>query len=113
MIVKTLDKIKMTVIQTAKNGVVNSDTIFTFQQSANIVYGEYTGGKIQKGLLVGQINENVFKFSYCQLQTDGTLDNGASSCELSIDKSGKIRLVENFEWNSRPGEHGVNIFQEI
>jgi hypothetical protein len=108
-----LDKIKMTVIQTAENGVVNKDTIFVFQQSGHIVNAEYAGGKIQKGFLVGQIDENVFTFSYCQLQTDGTLDNGLSTCELSADETGKIRLVEHFEWRSRPGESGVNIFQEI
>jgi len=108
-----LDKVKMIVIQTAKNGVVNNDTIFTFTQDDNIVYGEYVGGKIKKGFLVGQNNNNVLKFSYCQLQTDGILDNGLSSCEISIDMTGKIRLVEHFEWKSRPGELGVNIFQEI
>jgi hypothetical protein len=108
-----LDKIKMTVIQTAENGVVNKDTIFTFQQNGNTVSAEYAGGKIQKGFLVGQINDNVFTFGYCQLQTDGTLDNGLSTCELSIAETGEIRLVEHFEWKSRPGETGVNIFQEI
>ncbi len=108
-----LDKIKMTVIETAENGVVNKDTIFTFAQNDNTVYAEYIGGKIQKGFLVGQNNNNVLTFSYCQLQTDGTLDNGLSTCEISMDITGKIRLVEHFEWKSRPGEQGVNIFQEI
>src|ERR1700677_2387891 len=113
MLMINLDKVKMNVIQTAENGVVNNDTIFTFTQHDNIVYGEYVGGKIKKGFLVGQNNSNALKFSYCQLQTDGTLDNGISSCEISIETMGKIRLIEHFEWKSRPGELGVNIFQEI
>jgi hypothetical protein len=108
-----LDKVKMTVIQTAANGVVNKDTIFNFTQNDDILYGEYIGGKIKKGFLVGQFTNNILSFSYCQLQTDGTLDNGLSSCEISMDTTGKIRLIEHFEWKSRPGEHGVNIFQEI
>lgn len=108
-----LDKVKMIVVQTANNGVVNKDTIFTFTQDSNIVHGEYAGGRISKGFLVGQNNNNMLHFSYCQLQTDGTLDNGLSTCELSIDMTGKIQLVEHFEWKSRPGEQGVNIFQEI
>lgn len=109
----SLDKVKMTVIHTAENGVVNNETIFNFTQNANIVFAEYAGGKIEKGFLVGQNNVNVLTYSYCQLQTDGTQDNGLSTCELSIDETGKIRLVENFEWKSRPGEFGVNVFQEI
>lgn len=109
----TLDKVKMTVIQTAENGVVNKDTLFYFTQEGNVVQAEYAGGKIKKGFLIGHIAAYVLKFSYCQLQTDGVLDNGVSSCELSVGDTGKIRLVEHFEWKSRPGETGVNVFQEI
>ena len=107
-----LDKIKMTVIKTAANGVVNSDTVFSFTQKGNTVTAEYAGGQIKKGFLVGIINGKELKFSYCQVQTDDHLDNGISSCELSISEKGKIRLVEHFEWKSRPGEMGINVFEE-
>lgn len=109
----TLDKVKMTVLQTAENGVVNKDTLFMFSQNGNVVQAEYAGGKIEKGFLIGQLAGSVLQFSYCQLQTDGVLDNGLSTCELSMGDTGKIRLIEHFEWKSRPGEAGVNIFQEI
>ena len=78
-----------------------------------MVTAEYAGGKIKKGFLIGQIAADVLRFSCCQLQMDGGLDNGVSSCELSVSDTGKIRLVEHFEWKSRPGETGVNVFQEI
>ena len=109
----TLDKVKMTVIQTAENGVVNKDTLFYFTQEGNVVQAEYAGGMIKKGFLIGQIADYVLRFSYCQLQTDGVLDNGVSSCELSVGDTGKIMMLEHFEWKSRPGETGVNVFQEI
>ena len=109
----TLDKIKMTVLQTAENGVVNRDTLFSFTQDGNVVQAEYAGGKIKKGFLIGQMEGHHLQFSYCQLQTDGVLDNGLSTCEISMGDTGKIRLIEHFEWKSRPGETGVNIFQEI
>lgn len=103
----------MTVIETAENGVVNEDTVFDFTQKVNYVEAKYSGGKIRNGFLVGLIKENIFEFSYCQLQTDGILDNGTSTSELSISSKGKIRLVEHFEWKSRPGESGINIFEEF
>ncbi len=103
----------MTVIETAENGVVNEDTVFDFIQKDNYVEAKYSGGKIENGFLVGLIKENILEFSYCQLQTDGILDSGISSSELSISSKGKIRLIEHFEWKSRPGESGVNIFEEI
>jgi hypothetical protein len=108
-----LDKIKMNVIKTSENGVVNSDTIFSFLQSGNFVSAEYVGGKIKKGFLVGLMRNDELKFNYCQMQTDGTLDNGASVCKLSVNENGKIILTENFEWKSKPGVMGTNIFQEL
>jgi len=59
----TLDKVKMTIIQTAENGVVNKDTLFYFTQEGNVVQAEYAGGKIKKGFLIGQIDVHVVRFS--------------------------------------------------
>jgi hypothetical protein len=110
----TLDGIKMNVIKTADNGVVNHETIFYFSQKDGVVSAEYKGGKILKGFLVGKFpTQNQLEFSYCQMQIDGKLDNGMSTCQLSRNKEGKITLTEHFEWKSRPGEFGTNVFQEL
>lgn len=109
-----LDGIKMNVVKTADNGVVNQDTIFLFSQKDHIVSAEYQGGKILKGFLIGKLStQNQLEFSYCQMQLDGKLDNGLSSCQLSKNDEGKLILIEHFEWKSRPGEFGTNIFQEL
>jgi len=110
----SLDGIKMNVIKTAENGVVNHETIFQFLQKDGVVSAEYQGGKIRKGFLVGKISaQNQLEFSYCQMQLDGKLDNGVSTCQLSKNENGKITLTEHFEWKSRPGEFGTNVFQEL
>ncbi len=109
----SLHNIKMTVIKTASKGVVNKHTIFSFSQTDNIVTAEYSGGRVRKGYLVGTISRNKLKFSYCQLHRDGKLDNGVSSCELSLNENGKIILTEHFEWKTRPGETGTNVFEQI
>jgi hypothetical protein len=110
----SLNGVKMNVIKTADNGIVNHDTIFRFSQKENVVSAEYQGGKILKGFLVGKLQtQNQLEFSYCQLQRDGKLDNGLSLCQLSKNKEGKLILIEHFEWKSRPGEFGTNIFQEL
>lgn len=110
----SLDGVKMNVIKTAENGVVNHETIFLFSQKDGIVSAEYQGGKILKGFLVGKLpTQNQLEFSYCQMQIDGKLDNGMSLCQLSKDENGKITLTEHFEWKSRPGEFGTNVFQEL
>jgi hypothetical protein len=110
----SLDGIKMNVIKTAENGVVNHETIFLFSQKEGIVSAEYQGGKISKGFLVGKLSTPAqLEFSYCQMQIDGKLDNGVSTCQLSKNENGKITLTEHFEWKSRPGEFGTNVFQEL
>lgn len=39
----------MNVVQTAENGIVNSDTIFEFAQDGSFVSANYSGGKIKQG----------------------------------------------------------------
>lgn len=107
-----LDNIKMNVIETAGNGVVNEQTIFIFSQTGNFVSATYSGGQIHQGYVVGSLDQNKLSFSYCQLQTNGKMDNGQSECDILLE-NGKIRLIEHFTWASRNGEAGVNIFQEL
>jgi hypothetical protein len=109
----TLDNVKMNVIQTAPNGVVNELTIFTFSQNDNFVSASYSGGQIFKGYLVGTIDEDKLVFSYCQIQIDGKMDNGQSECDITLGEDGKIKLIEHFTWASKNDETGVNIFQEL
>ena len=108
-----LDNVQMNVVQTAPNGVVNHETIFTFSQQDNQVQAAYYGGKVAKGFLIGVLEKEILNFSYCQLQTDGILDNGISKAQLSVTAEGKLRLTEHFEWKSRPGERGTNIFEQL
>ena len=107
-----LNNLRMNVIETATNGIVNELTIFTFSQIENFISATYSGGQILKGYLVGTLNQNKLQFSYCQLQINGKMDNGQSECDILIE-NGKIRLVEHFTWTSRNGETGINIFQEL
>jgi hypothetical protein len=108
----SLNNIKMNVIKTSENGVVNNETIFNFQQHGTLVHANYSGGQIEKGYLVGKMSYKQLKFTYCQVQIDGTLDTGKSTVEIEIFNK-KIRLIEHFEWASRPGVYGINIFQEL
>lgn len=108
-----LNNVKMVATHTAATGVVNHETIFHFSQNGQVVTAEYEGGKIVRGYLIGVNQNNQLNFTYCQLQTDMRLDHGSSKCELSVSVNGRITLIENFEWGSRNGERGANIFEEV
>ncbi len=107
-----LNNIKMNVIETSENGVVDQHTIFSFNQEEDLVYATYSGGKIAKGYLVGNLRGDQLDFTFCQIQVDGILDNGKSSAILTT-HNGKVRLIEHFEWASRIGQKGVNVFEEL
>ena len=102
----------MHVTKTDGIGVVNSDTYFDFKQEGYIVTASYKGGGINTGYLIGKLNNNKLEFRYAQLQTDGKLDGGHSSCEVNVLEDGRMQIVEHFQWESREGT-GTNIFEEI
>ena len=93
----SLNSIKMNVVKTSPNGVVNQHTVFTFSERQKIVSAEYHGGRILEGFLVGRKSGNRLDFSYCQLQVDGKIDCGISTGVLSLTEEGKIRIIESFE----------------
>lgn len=103
---------RMNVVQTASNGVVNAATVFEFEQDGDAVWAPYRGGGIERGFLVGKRRGDQLTFRYAQLATDGTLDGGQSECVIDTLEDGRVRLVEHFEWESRPGG-GTNVFEEL
>ena len=106
-----LDGLRMHAVQTAKTGVINKDTIFEFTQVGDRVWADYSGGKVERGYLVGVVSGNKLNFRYCQMSIDGDLEGGESNCDLEV-KDGLVRIIEHFNWESRPGG-GTNVIQEL
>jgi hypothetical protein len=110
-----LNDIRMNVVQTAKNGIVDHETIFHFKQEMNTVTATYTGGRIRAGYLVGILVEDQLNFTYCQIRDTGELDHGESHCTLKEDqRDGKLMLEEQFAMETgKVQEKGINIFKEL
>jgi hypothetical protein len=108
----SLDGVQMRVASTGAGGEVNTETLFTFVQDGSVVSARYAGGKVRLGYLVGTMSAGGLHFRYAQLDNEGRLDGGYSTCEISQMSDGRIRLVEHFRWDSREGS-GTNVFEEI
>ncbi len=102
----------MNAVETDENGVIGKETIFHFHQTGSHVHAEYRGGKIEHGFLVGINHGQSLEFRYCQLESDGTLNGGASTCELKINEASLVQIIENFEWESRLRGRR-NVIQEL
>jgi uncharacterized protein YndB with AHSA1/START domain len=106
------DGLRMNAVKTAENGVVNADTLFRFRQRGSEVAADYAGGGVVDGHLVGLVDGARMRFRYAQLERGGVLNGGASECEIERTDDGRLRLVEHFQWESRPGG-GTNVIEEL
>ena len=102
----------MSVVATAANGVVGADTVFVFQQQGRVVTARYAGGRIVTGFLAGVWEGDLLQFRYVQVADGGTLASGRSVARVTKSPAGRLRLEEQFQWESQPGS-GTNIFEEM
>ena len=108
----TLAGVTMRTAGSAAAGVVDSQTEFTFEQTGDVFSARYRGGPIIDGYLIGKLEPaGSLQFRYVQADKDGRLDSGVSTGLLSRLPDGRLRMIENFQWLTRPG-CGQNIFEQ-
>ena len=107
-----LTGVLMTVSNADAHSVVSGSTVLTFEQQGNVVSARYRGGDIIDGYLIGQLEGWSLRFRYVQADRGGRLDAGVSAAVLDRLADGRLRLVEHYQWLTRP-ESGTNIFEEI
>jgi hypothetical protein len=100
-------------ISNTENGETSTETVFKYQQVGNILYSEYSGGKIKYGHLVGLVdNDGNIEMRYHQINDKGELMTGICKSKPEILENGKIRLHENWEWTSGDKSKGQSIIEE-
>jgi len=107
-----LEGIRMKPARTDPKGVCSDETILEFVQRQNLISARYSGGPVLDGYLIGQLNGWHVKFRYVQADVDGNLDAGVSDGTFMNLPNGKLQLVENFLWYTRP-HSGTNVFIEL
>lgn len=100
----------MNAVQTAASGVVDASTVFEFHQTGNRVHARYSGGKVERGCLVGRVHRDELRFRYFQIHTNGSKDGGLSVCELCRNDDNLLQIIEHFEWDAGKG---TNVLREI
>lgn len=86
-----------------KKGLSSTETIFHYFQNGTVITGQYKGGAIQEGFIVGkQIENNRIELLFQCLTKDGELKVGESKGIISVNKNGKLGLQ--FDWNWLNGD---------
>lgn len=106
------DGVRMRTCGSGDTSVVSEETTLVFEQLGDVVSARYRGGRIVDGYLIGHLDGVNLHFRYVQTDVDGHLDAGVSDGTVERVSDGRLRLVERFQWITRP-ESGINIFEEI
>jgi hypothetical protein len=101
------------IISNTDNGETSDETVFHYKQDGNILTSEYSGGQIQRGHLIGLVNENgQIEMRYHQINEKGELMTGKCTSTPEILSNGKIRLHEKWKWTSGDQSEGESILEE-
>lgn len=104
---------KFRTIRNSQNGETGDDTVFEYKQNGSIVTSEYSGGRIQKGHLIGLVDANGnIDMRYHQVNQEGQLMTGVCFSKPEILSDGRIRLHESWEWTSGDRSKGESIIEE-
>jgi hypothetical protein len=108
----SLDGVRMRAVDAESEGLISSETLFTFADSDALVSAHYAGGRIALGYLIGRRHTGRIDFHYVQADRSGLIDTGRSTCDVTVLATGRIRLVEHFTWESRDGR-GTNVLEQV
>lgn len=98
----------------SKNGEVSEQTVFTYHQSGNLLWAEYSGGDIWKGSLIGTVLSNgELDFVYHHMNRDMQVKTGKCHSVPTILENGKIELSEKWEWTNRDCSKGKSLLVEV
>jgi GNAT superfamily N-acetyltransferase len=101
-------------IGNSKNGEVNEETLFHYHQNKDIIWGEYSGGIIKKGFLLGFVKENgELEFNYEHININNETRTGKCNSSPKILENGYIELLEKWEWTNGDKSKGESKIKEI
>lgn len=97
----------------SEGGEVSAETLFQYRQKGNTLYGEYSGGAVVQGFLVGIVDaKGRLDFHYKHVNTSGEIKSGTCASEPEILPDGRLRLHESWQWTSGNREKGTSILEE-
>jgi hypothetical protein len=93
-------------------GEVSGDTRFEFTQDGEQIYARYSGGVIVDGHLVGTFDGRHWDIRYVQLNENGDTATGHSRGTVTLLDDGRVRVEDEWEWESKPGS-GESVLEEL
>jgi hypothetical protein len=99
----SLDGRRFRVAEMGEQGEASAETVFEYHEHDGVVWARYEGGAVRLGFLVGTREGSRVDFRYSQLNEDGETASGHCSSVISVLPDGRLRLDEDWTWESKPG----------
>ena len=98
----------------SEHGEVSEQTLFHYHQEGDCLYGEYRGGEILRGYLIGSVHQDgTLDFYYEHKNIKGELKVGTCHSEPHMDENGILELHEQWQWLHPDTTKGTSILKEV
>ncbi|MGM0590632.1 MAG: hypothetical protein ACQETI_03210 [Halobacteriota archaeon] len=108
----SLDGRTLAGVENADDGEVSGETRFHFEQAGERIYAHYAGGDVVDGHLVGTFDGRRWDIRYTQLNTAQETATGHSVGIVERLEDGRVRVEDEWEWESRDGG-GASVMEEV
>jgi hypothetical protein len=96
------------------HGVSGAETIFHYWLDGSLVTGEYSGGRIRAGRLVGRVTSpDTIELLFQCVTTEDTLRAGRSSGHVARNGAGRATLSFEWEWLTGDRSGGTSKYVEL
>ena len=101
-------------VTNSEHGTVDERTLFNYRQKGTFFWGNYSGGSILIGTMIGSVDEQgILKFTYCHQDETGRVRRGSCISIPEILPDGRIRLFEEWQWKDGERSKGSSVVEEI
>ena len=95
-------------------GEVSAETIFHYHENDKIVWAEYSGGGIERGMLLAtRSDDGSLDMRYQHVNARGELMTGICRSRLEILPDGRYRMHEMWKWTCGDGSAGESVVEEV
>ena len=101
-------------VENVPNGEVDGRTTFHYHQQDQIVWAEYSGGKIRRGQMIGIVlPDGRLEFRYQHINEANEIMTGICLSTPEILPDGRMQLREEWQWTCADFSSGESIVEEM
>ncbi len=101
-------------IANSESGEVGGETVFYYHHEGDIVWAEYSGGEVVRGMLIASVlPDESLDMRYQHINRKGELMTGVCRSIPEFLPDGRLRLHETWQWTCGDHSSGQSVIEEI